>query len=66
VGSQHQLKKKKKECLIIFIPMSRPQRMTAADYIKDFYQLLKKELKFPLFIVGGTGFLYTGIGKRNV
>lgn len=40
-----------------------PREMTAADYLVDFYQLLKNELKFPLFIVGGTGFYIQALEK---
>lgn len=40
-----------------------PREMTAGDYLKDFYQLLKRDLKFPLFIVGGTGFYIQALEK---
>lgn len=40
-----------------------PQEMTAADYVRDFYQLLKTNIKFPLFIVGGSGFYIQALEK---
>ena len=33
-----------------------PKEMTAGGYLKDFYALLESPVRFPLFIVGGTGF----------
>lgn len=41
-----------------------PAEMTAGKYIDDFYQLLKDpQLRFPLFIVGGTGFYIQALEK---
>ena len=42
-----------------------PNEMTAGQFIRDFYQLLeeKKDIKFPLFIVGGTGFYIQALEK---
>ncbi len=40
-----------------------PQEMTAGDYLKDFYALIKTDIKFPLFIVGGTGFYIQALEK---
>lgn len=41
-----------------------PCEMTAGDYLKDFYELIeKKDLKFPLFITGGTGFYIQALEK---
>ncbi len=43
-----------------------PHEMTAGQFIRDFYQLLdlkKQEIKFPLFIVGGTGFYIQALEK---
>lgn len=43
-----------------------PSEMTAGQYIRDFYELLeskKDQIKFPLFIVGGTGFYIQALEK---
>ena len=43
-----------------------PNEMTAGQFIRDFYELLenpKKSIKFPLFIVGGTGFYIQALEK---
>ncbi len=40
-----------------------PQEITAADYLKDFYKLVEADVKFPLFIVGGTGFYIQALEK---
>ena len=50
-----------------------PREMTAGDYLKDFYALLDSQtldgkildssIKFPLFIVGGTGFYIQALEK---
>ncbi|MEK6627565.1 MAG: tRNA (adenosine(37)-N6)-dimethylallyltransferase MiaA [Bdellovibrionota bacterium] len=40
-----------------------PKEMTAGDYLKDFYQLLESNIRFPLFIVGGTGFYIQALEK---
>lgn len=43
-----------------------PNEMTAGQFIRDFYQLLeekKDSIKFPLFIVGGTGFYIQALEK---
>ena len=41
-----------------------PQEMTAGQFLRDFYQLLEKKiLKFPVFIVGGTGFYVLALEK---
>lgn len=41
-----------------------PNEMTAGKYVTEFYKLLEKpELKFPLFIVGGTGFYIQALEK---
>jgi len=41
-----------------------PQEMTAGKYLDDFYKLLvDPQLKFPLFIVGGTGFYIQALEK---
>lgn len=40
-----------------------PHEMTAGEYLKDFYELLKKPIQFPLFIVGGTGFYIQALEK---
>ena len=43
--------------------VAAPKEMTAADYVKDFYQLLETNIKFPLFIVGGSGFYIQALEK---
>ena len=43
-----------------------PHEVTAGRYLKDFYALLETNIQFPLFIVGGDGFLHSGLRKRNV
>lgn len=41
-----------------------PDEMTAGKYVADFYKLLEQpDLKFPLFIVGGTGFYIQALEK---
>lgn len=40
-----------------------PEEMTAGRYIQDFYKLLKKSIRFPLFVVGGTGFYIQALEK---
>jgi tRNA dimethylallyltransferase len=40
-----------------------PYEMTAGKYITDFYKLLESEIKFPLFITGGTGFYIQALEK---
>lgn len=41
-----------------------PLEMTAGMYLKDFYELLERsDVKFPLFIVGGTGFYIQALEK---
>lgn len=41
-----------------------PEEMTAGNYIRDFYKLIEsKLLKFPVFIVGGTGFYIQALEK---
>lgn len=44
--------------------VSCPQEMTAGQFLRDFYQLLKKEnFKKPIFVVGGTGFYIQALEK---
>lgn len=41
-----------------------PQEMTAGQYVRDFYSMLEEpEIKFPLFITGGTGFYIQALEK---
>ncbi|MBC7419508.1 MAG: tRNA (adenosine(37)-N6)-dimethylallyltransferase MiaA [Bdellovibrio sp.] len=40
-----------------------PAEMTAGRYITDFYELLKTDIQFPLFVVGGTGFYIQALEK---
>lgn len=41
-----------------------PKEMTAGKYLADFYNLMENpDLKFPLFIVGGTGFYIQALEK---
>lgn len=41
-----------------------PQEMTAGKYVDEFYRLIENpNLKFPLFIVGGTGFYIQALEK---
>ena len=41
-----------------------PDEMTAGLYLRDFYKLIESsDLKFPLFIVGGTGFYIQALSK---
>lgn len=42
-----------------------PVEVTAGQFIRDFYQLLEnnKDIQFPLFIVGGTGFYIQALEK---
>ncbi len=44
--------------------VNAPEEMTAGKYVENFYQLLENaDLKFPLFIVGGTGFYIQALEK---
>ncbi len=43
--------------------VSAPQEVTAGRYIQDFYALLENDIRFPLFVVGGTGFYIQAIEK---
>lgn len=45
--------------------VSPPEEMTAGLYLRDFYKLIEteKDLKFPLFVVGGTGFYIQALYK---
>ena len=40
-----------------------PEEMTAARFLEDFYTLVKTDLRFPLFITGGTGFYIQALEK---
>ncbi len=41
-----------------------PNEMTAGEFLRDFYKLLeRKDLQFPLFVVGGTGFYIQALEK---
>ncbi len=40
-----------------------PEEMTAGKYLRDFYELLKTDVRFPLFITGGTGFYIQALEK---
>ncbi|MBC7741274.1 MAG: tRNA (adenosine(37)-N6)-dimethylallyltransferase MiaA [Bdellovibrionaceae bacterium] len=40
-----------------------PQEMTAGRYLTDFYNLLKTDIEFPLYVVGGTGFYIQALEK---
>jgi tRNA dimethylallyltransferase len=43
--------------------VTAPEEMTAGKYLKDFYKLIDGGVKFPLFIVGGTGFYIQALEK---
>lgn len=57
------LAEKKRAPHYLYSYVQAPKEMTAGDYLKDFYSLLKTEVKFPLFIVGGTGFYVRALEK---
>lgn len=40
-----------------------PSEMTAGEYIRQFYELLKTKIKTPIFVVGGTGFYIQALEK---
>lgn len=40
-----------------------PTEATAGGYIDDFYKLLDSDIRFPLFVVGGTGFYIQALEK---
>lgn len=40
-----------------------PNEMTAGGYVRDFHQMIETAPKFPLFIVGGTGFYIQALEK---
>lgn len=54
---------KKRVPHLLYSYVEAPREMTAGDYIKDFYELMKTEPRFPLFIVGGTGFYIQALEK---
>ncbi|MGZ3724228.1 MAG: tRNA (adenosine(37)-N6)-dimethylallyltransferase MiaA [Pseudobdellovibrio sp.] len=47
----------------LYSHIQAPREMTAGEYIKDFYSLVQTPVKFPLFIVGGTGFYIQALEK---
>lgn len=65
IGSAAPTAEEKKQVphyLYSYIPA--PREMTAGKYLDDFYKLLEyPQLKFPLFIVGGTGFYIQALEK---
>jgi len=65
VGSAAPTEAEKKQAPhYLYSYMSAPEEMTAGKYIQDFYKLLEDPtLKFPLFIVGGTGFYIQALEK---
>ena len=48
---------------LLYSYIEAPREVTAGDYVKDFYRLIKEKLQFPLFIVGGTGFYIQALEK---
>lgn len=65
VGSAAPTEAEKKQAPhYLYSYVSAPEEMTAGKYIHDFYKLLEEpSLKFPLFIVGGTGFYIQALEK---
>lgn len=64
VGSAAPTAEEKKivpHCLYSYV--EAPEVMTAGKYLTDFYDLMKTDIKFPLFIVGGTGFYIQALEK---
>lgn len=47
----------------LFNYVEAPKEMTAGEYVRDFYELIKSDVRFPLFIVGGTGFYIQALEK---
>jgi tRNA dimethylallyltransferase len=55
---------KKRAPHFLYSYVEAPKEVTAAKYIEDFYNLVdSKTVKFPLFIVGGTGFYIQALEK---
>jgi tRNA dimethylallyltransferase len=55
---------KKRVPHFLYSYVEAPKEMTAAGYIEDFYSLVNSgNAKFPLFIVGGTGFYIQALEK---
>lgn len=65
VGSAAPTESEKKEVPhYLYNYIQAPHEMTAGEFLRDFYKLLEKpDLKFPLFIVGGTGFYIQALEK---
>ncbi len=65
VGSAAPTESEKKEVPhYLYNYIQAPYEMTAGEFLRDFYKLLEKpDLKFPLFIVGGTGFYIQALEK---
>lgn len=65
VGSAAPSESEKKEVPhYLYNYIQAPHEMTAGEFLRDFYKLLEKpDLKFPLFIVGGTGFYIQALEK---
>lgn len=65
VGSAAPSESEKKEVPhYLYNYIQAPHEMTAGEFLRDFYSLLEKpDLKFPLFIVGGTGFYIQALEK---
>lgn len=48
----------------LYNTIQAPNEMTAGEFLRDFYKLLENpDLKFPLFVVGGTGFYIQALEK---
>lgn len=65
VGSAAPTESEKKQVPhYLYSYVEAPQEMTAGTYLKDFYNLVENtDIKFPLFIVGGTGFYIQALEK---
>lgn len=58
------VEEKKQAPHYLYSYVKAPHEMTAGRFLQDFYDLVKKpEVKFPLFIVGGTGFYIQALEK---
>lgn len=54
---------KKRVPHLLYNYVAAPAEMTAGGYLRDFHQMIESAPKFPLFIVGGTGFYIQALEK---
>lgn len=64
IGAAAPTEEQKKEVpYYLYSYVQAPEEMTAGEYLKNFYKLVESDIRFPLFIVGGTGFYIQALEK---